>query len=416
MPLRIDLSNLPAATNDVYVPLYADQSHHLFIRGSRGSGKSKFAAQETLFRLLTETDHRMLALRKVGATVRDSIWAQLNGQIEEWGWEHFFDVNRSNFTLTLDIPGYASDGNMIACRGCDDTEKIKSFFEPTSIWLEEATQFTSLDYTELDLLLRTPAGSYPQILSTFNPMSVHHWIKTEWWDSGLPDVKCVTTTYKDNVWLPERYGRRLEALSWQNPSLYRVYALGEWGMVEGVVYDPVPLDEEWPIRFDEEIYGLDFGFNNPSALVWLGIRDMEIFEREVLYRSHMTNADLIEFLIQSEISRTAPIYCDAAEPGRIQEIAQAGFNALPADKSQGSVFAGITFVKGLKIHGLSTNQNLNRERESYAWSVDRDGVALDKPVPWSDHLMDAERYALWTHLQNVSEEMAFAYTGDVHPE
>jgi phage terminase large subunit len=141
---------------------------------------------------------------------------------------------------------------------------------------------------------------------------------------------------------------------------------------------------------------LDFGYNSPSALTEIRIKDKVFYEREIIYQTHLTNADLIELMKQKiPISyRQFPIYADAEDTNRIEEIYRAGFNIKPANKS---VKDGIDFVKRLEIFSCNENVNLNKERKFYKWQIDKKGNVLDKPVKFNDHLMDAERYALYTH-------------------
>ncbi|MHA1572595.1 MAG: terminase large subunit, partial [Alphaproteobacteria bacterium] len=152
-------------------------------------------------------------------------------------------------------------------------------------------------------------------------------------------------------------------------------------------------------QFDETILGLDFGFNHPTALVEIGLRDKQAFLTERLYASGMTTADLIAWMDKNGISKGDPIYADAAEPDRIEELYRAGYNVLPAAKGPGSVNAGIVYCKGLAIHTRPQNKNINEENANYRWRVDKNGEALDQPEKSGDHAMDAIRYALFTHLK-----------------
>ena len=119
----------------------------------------------------------------------------------------------------------------------------------------------------------------------------------------------------------------------------------------------------------------------------------------MLYQSDLTTADLVAQMREADVSRNAPIYADAAEPDRIEEIARAGYNVHPANKGQGSVAAGIDTVKRTQIISNPSNINVNREVGAYKWREDRNGTLLDEPAKLYDHTMDAIRYALHTHTQ-----------------
>ena len=141
------------------------------------------------------------------------------------------------------------------------------------------------------------------------------------------------------------------------------------------------------------IYGLDFGFNNETALIAIGIKDNECYLRELLYETHLTNSELITKLKQLA-DKKFMIYADNAEPARIQEIKQAGFKIQPANKS---VKDGIDYVKSQTLHIDKTSTNLINEFRSYKYREDRGGNVLEEPVKFRDHLADATRYALYTH-------------------
>jgi phage terminase large subunit len=151
--------------------------------------------------------------------------------------------------------------------------------------------------------------------------------------------------------------------------------------------------QEFPILSDI-IYGLDFGYNNPTALVKVGIKDSEFYLEEKIHQSKLVNADVIELIKGMNVSANTPIYCDSAEPNRIEEIKRAGFNSLTSDKS---VKDGIDFCKRQKYYTLASNANLNKEWAGYSYAKDKSGLVIDEPVKFKDHFPDAIRYAVFTH-------------------
>jgi len=189
--------------------------------------------------------------------------------------------------------------------------------------------------------------------------------------------------------LSESYiNEKLLALKDQDETFYKIYALGQWATPQNVIYTHWDIVESLPDG--ETIHGLDFGFNNPTALVRVVFYDGECYLSEELFESRLTNAELIARMegISSEI------YADCAEPNRIEEISRAGFNIHPANKD---VSKGIDTVKSMKLHVLSSSVNLLAEIRGYKWKEDRNGNVMDEPVKWNDHLMDALRYAIHTH-------------------
>lgn len=378
-----------------YVNLLDNRSRWLVLYGGAGSGKSYFAAQKIVNRMICEPDHFFVVTRKVARTCRDSVYKLLKDVIRSCGcpidqWV-FHD---SEMRIT-----YKGNGSRLICMGLDDPEKVKSIAGVTSMWHEEATELDQQDIAQLDLRLRGHTSYYKQHIVSFNPISALHWLKSFFFDNPPEDVTVHHSTYKDNAFIDAQYKAILESYIDRDANYHRVYALGEWGVLQGVIYDPWEIMDErdYPEFFDETIYGMDFGFNNPTALIRIGLRDKVAYLTECLYRSDMTTSDLVGAMKALNISGSTPIYADASEPDRIEEIHRAGFNVIPADKGPGSVSAGIDTVRRTRIITSPRNENVNKEAGSYKWREDRTGNILDEPAKINDHAMDAIRYALHSH-------------------
>jgi len=132
----------------------------------------------------------------------------------------------------------------------------------------------------------------------------------------------------------------------------------------------------------------------------VAVYDQILYVREIIYKTKMTNEDLIKLMKVkiSYIRRGSTIYADSAEPQRIEEIRRAGFKILPSDKNKQD---GIMTVKELhpKIKSYNNNVNLHKEMSSYVYKKDISGKFTDEPVKDSDHLLDALRYALHTRFK-----------------
>ncbi|MCX6162235.1 MAG: PBSX family phage terminase large subunit, partial [Ignavibacteriae bacterium] len=270
--------------NDVYIPFLNNSCRYLLLFGGAGSGKSVFAAQKLLIRCLKESNHKFLLIRKVARTIRGSQFSLLKSLIDNAKLNEFFYIRESDLTIICKL-----NGNSFISAGMDDPEKIKSIYGITSVWIEESTELHLKDFRQIDLRLRGKSEYYKQIIMTFNPIDALHWLNTVQLKNSIK----LKTTYKDNKFIDEEYYNVLEGLKDQDPEYYKIYAKGEWGIKHSVIYNPFEILKEYPAYFQEEIYGLDFGFNNPSALIQIGIYDNQFYLTELIYKSKLTTSDLI---------------------------------------------------------------------------------------------------------------------------
>lgn len=289
----------------------------------------------------------------------------------------------------------------------DDPEKIKST-EFNYLWLEEATDFTYQDYLVLLTRLSAPApsGLKNQMFLTLNPTDINCWIAK--YLLNQKDVCLIKSTYKDNKFLSKDYIETLLSLKDYNKQAYKIFALGEWGSSETLIYTNWQIAQQAPDSYDEVFWGLDFGFNNPTALVKIFVKDKIYFIEEKLYKTHLTNTLLIEELktLIPEQARSQTIYADSAEPDRIAEISAAGFNIKPALKN---VLDGIMFVKSCALNIIKESPNLTKEIQSYSWKTTLNGQLTEDPVKYNDHALDALRYALYTHKTNQGHEVQISF-------
>jgi phage terminase large subunit len=358
------------------------------IYGGAGSGKSYSTAQEIILKFLTEEDIRILVVRKTLPSLRITAYLLIKDLLSEL--QVPFQLNKTEMLISL-------GRNQILFKSLDDPEKIKSY-EANYVWIEEATDITKEDLMQLNLRLRRPnKNGQNKIYLTFNPIDAYHHLITDIVQGNREDVAIHHSTYKDNLkHLSPEYVKELESLIEQDENYYRIYALGEPGILKNTIYSNYEIyTGDWP-KDREVFYGLDFGFNNATALLKVNLYDNQPFLEEKIYQSGLTNSDLIGKLNYLEIPKTAPIYADAAEPQRISEIRRAGYNIFPANKS---VPDGIDQVKRfrLKIHPESVN--LIKEIRAYKYREDKDGRVLDEPVKFNDHAMDTLRYAVHTHIE-----------------
>lgn len=223
--------DLRARTNDAFFPLLGDHHRYLVLMGGGGSGKSIFAGQKVLERVTSEPGHRWLVVRKVGRTIRQSCFNQLVNQIAEYYPGMRVKINRTDMVISL------PNGSEILFSGLDDVEKLKSIYNITGEWIEEASELTESDFNQLDIRLRGETKYYKQIILSFNPISIVHWLKKRFFDKPDERVRTHRSTYKDNRFLDEENIRVLESFKDIDEYYYQVYCLGMWGVTGKSVFD-----------------------------------------------------------------------------------------------------------------------------------------------------------------------------------
>lgn len=360
--------------------------------GGAGSGKSYFGVQKTVLKAL-RYKRKVLVVRKVGATIRTSIWdlfleilVNINGVIKS--------VNKSDMQIEL------VNGSIILFKGLDDAEKIKSVQGITDILIEEATELSLDDYTQLNLRLRSKEP-YNQITLMFNPVSKTNWVYKYFFENGAPDdCVIVHTTYKDNIHLPKEYIDSIMELEKRNPAYFRIYVLGEFATLDKLVF---PIYEKRIISDEETASawfwcGMDFGYtNDPTAITW-GYYDTDT---RTLYitgeydQKGMTNDKIADVLISLGLQKEV-IVADCAEPKSIAELRRFGIRRIKESvKGKDSIMSGIDAISRCKIVIDERCTHVIEEFENYTWQKDRStGDYVNRPIDTFNHHIDSIRYGI----------------------
>ena len=385
-----------------------DRSHKRYIvmKGSAGSGKSVDTAQNYILRLMKDKGRNLVCVRKADVTNRDSTFAELTGAIYRMFGdkaERYWQINMSPLKLTC-----KANGNQIIFRGMNDDkqrEKLKSItFQKgklTDVWCEEATELTQADLEIIDDRLRgtLPDGQFYQIRLTFNPVNRNHWIKKVFFDIPDENVLCHHSTYIMNRFIDDAYRKRMERRKLVDPEGYRIYGLGEWGEIGGLILHNWEVKEisQNAADYDDFANGQDFGFNHADVILPVGIKDDDIYITKELYEYEKDTNELISMALNLGIDRKKQMWCDSAEPDRIKMWQKAGFRATGVDKggSAGSIKAQIDWLKQRKIYVHPSCVNTIKELQQWKWKKDeKTGDYLDEPVPFQDDAMAALRYAV----------------------
>ena len=379
------------------------KKRYIVMKGSAGSGKSVDTAQNYILRLMSDPGRNLLCVRKSDVTNRDSTFAELQSAIFRMfgeGYKKYWYINSSNMILEV-----KHNHNQIIFRGVNDDkqrEKLKSITfkrgKLTDVWIEEATEITQADFEIIDDRLRgvLPEGLFYQIRMTFNPVSAHHWIKKVFFDRHDPDVMTHQSTYLNNRFIDEAYHRRMMRRKEVDPEGYKIYGLGEWGEVGGLILNNYIIEEfdRNPERFDYMVNAQDFGFNHANCIGEIGFKDGDLYVCQEHYVYEMDTDEIIQ-AVEGKFNKKLNMWCDSAEPDRIRMWQKAGYKAKPVKKEPNSVHAQIDFLKQHKIYIYPSCTNTIAEIQQWKWKKDdKSNTYLDEPVPFFDDAMAMLRYSI----------------------
>lgn len=395
--------HLPSIVGKHYGEFWRFKGRYKAVKGSRASKKSSTQSLKVITEIIENPNVNWLVVRKVERTLRDSCYAQLKWAIHRLKVDNFFKCSTSPLEIT-----YKPTGQKILFRGLDDPLKVTSITVEVGslcrLWIEEAYEITSEDaFDRLDESIRgqLPKGMYHQVVLTFNPWSDRHWLKKRFFDELSPNVLALTTNYMCNEFLSEADLVLFEEMK-KNPRRYRTAGLGEWGIVEGLVY------ENWEERvFDvheisirpsvRSAFGMDFGYVNDPSTLFCGLVDTvarEIYVFDEMYEKGMSNEDIKDRVSEMGYSKER-IKADSAEPKSIAYLRKAGLTRIrAAKKGPDSIRAGISIIQDYKIIIHPRCVNFITEISNYTWDKDKFDNAINKPIDDFNHLMDAMRYAM----------------------
>lgn len=433
--------------NDAFYPLLFDKSRYLFLRGGRGSSKSYFAVDKIIYRSLKEKNNKFVFVRAVKDSIRNSMYKLFKKRVYMLGLEQFFEF-RDTF-LEVNVPITNSE---IITVGMNDSERVKSIADPTTAWIEEVTELEEEDFYSFNAGLRT-CPNYIQTICSFNPIDENHWVKQffpdqieedldkkhearqqrrrynrGWIDFGLDEISsrmirkvkvgneiaeidyCLhLSTYEDNRFVDLGYKATLEDMKSRDINWWNICAKGKWGTIGGLVFNPMWKIAEFPSSCDEVFYGLDFGYVHPSVLMMVGIKDNKYYVKELAYEKGLTNSAFIQYVKEEHLIESGGVvFADSAEPDRIDEWVNAGFDVFPSIKGNNSVKDGIDLLKSLDIHTVKENYNLNRELKTYKHKLDNQGKPIEgEYIKVNDDCIAATRYAIYTHSKYNDVKVGF---------
>lgn len=366
-------------TTPVFESAYTSEHRTNVFQGGSSAGKTIAILQVLVIkaiekrRVITVTAEDIPNLKK--GAMRDMEETVL--EISPWLRAFIENFNKSDRTY------YFNNGSMIEFTSFDSAQDAKGSRRDI-LFVNEANGISYEIYQQLEMRTRE------QVFIDYNPT-------TSFWAHqhliGSPDTVVFYSNFTHNRFAPEASVRSIMRLKETDPESWKVYGLGKTGDVQGLIFKNVTVVPDWPKEATDIVYGIDFGFNDPTAIVKLGMFNNRIIGQEVVYDYGLTNSDIAGKLAKAGVSKNAEIYAESAEPKSIKEINEFGYKLKPVVKGPDSILFGIKLIKKLGMSVTSDSINWKKERSNYKWATDKDGNKLDKPVDSWNHLWDAARYA-----------------------
>lgn len=401
MSLKTKTIKLPELVGKGYKSYWNFRGRYDVCKGSRASKKSKTTALRIIYNMMKYDQSNTLVVRKTYRTLKDSCFTDLKWATKRLEVENLWEFKYSPLEAT-----YLPTGQKILFRGLDDPLKVTSITVEYGYlcwaWLEESYEITSeKDFDTLDESIRgeLPPHLWKQWMITFNPWNEHHWLKKRFFDAeNDPDILAITTNYKCNEWLDDADLRLFENMKKNNPRRYQVAGLGNWGIVDGLVYENWKEEE---FTLDQVIYcdsvdGIDFGYTNDPAAVFIGFIDTEykkLYVWDEVYKKGLSNKRLYEEIESSHYQKKS-FTADCAEPKSIDELRGYGLRVEKSQKGKDSIMHGIQYIQDFEIIIHPRCVNFITEIGNYTWDEDRLGNKINRPIDDFNHLMDAMRYAV----------------------
>lgn len=403
-----------------YADAFTTKARYIIVMGGRGAGRSFFASQYVLAKLVdTYTYLRCAIMRFIAGDIRNSIYQEILDRIEE---------NDLQEVVTAKALSFHYYRNMVKGIGFrkssgDQKSKLKSIAAYNVVVIEEADEVSEEDFMQLDDSLRTVAADIKVVL-LLNPPDKRHWIVRRWFnlvESGVPgfyklelkkemdDTLFIHTTYEDNIAnISTSTQSNYERYKQTRPDYY-------WNMIKGLVseglrgrifttWKPITDAEFDELPYDSE-FGLDFGFtNDPCALEEVKQHNNKVWVREWIYETGLTNTALSQKMDDLGVPRDKLIVADSAEPKSIQELIDLGWNVVPAVKGADSVRNGVNQMLGMEVSYTEKSTGISDETQGYIWKLDKNKEPTNEPEDKNNHGIDAVRY----RLTRVVEFIGFA--------
>ena len=374
---------------------------YIYEIGGRWSGKTYGILQMMVLIGFLFPGYRWICFRKVYASIRDTVYDELKGVIEDFGFSED-DYTHLKSPLYIKIP----NGAEFLFKGMDSVDKNKGLARCHGAFLEELNEFTEMDFEGIDNGIRGK-GFQHIIFMAHNPVplipGMEYWFQRMFGkplnrgeveitkETGLGQIARLKTSYLDNKYCPQKRKERLEGYKDTNPELYKLWALGEYAEMKGAILKNWDVVKSAPTDKPLIGYGLDFGFSeDPAACVKVWGDKKEIWVQGMLYSTGLSNEELYTKMIDGEITSRDKIIADSAEPKSIDYLFRSGLRGIRGAKKRANYKTEMANVlKSIIIHLVDGDTDLQREVAIWSWDEDKTGKLLPRPKDGNDHYIDA---------------------------
>lgn len=388
--------------NEAHLTALGQDCRYYYQVGGRWSAKTTEVLLTILTGMLEYKRLRVCIFRKVYDSIRDSVYADMVQLINDLGLSDLFTCQRSPFLIKSNLTE-----SVCLFKGAQENERLKGLAGIHWVFLEELNEFTQMDFETIDQGIRGK-GYKHKVFMAHNP--VPRCVGEPYWfeklftpitlEPGRPyvfDIKslgkvaALKTTYQHNAFTPDHVRQRLEGYRFTNPTLYKLWALGDYTEIKGAILTNWDEVSAAPPNVDLIGYGLDFGFSSdPAALIAVYGNRQELWLQQLIYSTGLTNRDLADRMRLKGLTANSRIVADSAEPKSIEDLFREGFRGIKGVKKRANYKADMALVlQGYTIHIISGSNDLKREVQTWSWDEDKTGKLLPVPRDGNDHLIDA---------------------------
>jgi phage terminase large subunit len=371
-----------------YDALYNHEARFIINEGGSRSSKTYSLCQLLMVYCLQNPNKVVSIIRKTFPALRATAMRDFLEVLKEAGIYEKTSHNMSEHIYTF------PNGSIVEFFSVDDEQKIRGRKRHVA-WCNESNELFLDDFTQLNM--RTEQ----KLIFDYNPSDSNSWL----YELPKDESILIKSTYRDNPFLPDTIKRQIEDLKRTDEALYQIYALGEHAISKSNIYSNWTFLPHRPARFTQFVYGLDFGYNHPTALMRVYWHEKDIFIEPVIYESYLTTSNLIDRMASLDVEKETEIIADYARPEIIAEMNNAGYNVRNANKV---VKKGIDNIKTFGVFAMA-DKHLEKEYQNYKWKKIGDQIT-DEPVKLFDDAMDAVRYATtYIKEQYYTDDAYFAF-------